>query len=630
VHRDIKAQNVMREERGRVVLMDFGAGERVSDGRTKTTRVIGTPSYLAPEVLEGQPATVRADIYSLGILLFHLVTNEYPVDERTPAALIDAHRRGRVRRLRDLAPGLPSWFVQVIERAISPDPRDRFATAGEFEAALTRRTPTKIWPLLVAGGVTLAVAAGVSQLWTSSPPPFAALPLVALLPLEAGLAVSPQHAGAITEEIYQGLATIDTLRVVSSYSAAKAKRDNQTMTAIAKALGATAVVEGSVSDAEDALVVNLRLFRAGNEAPEWAQTFRIAKAGFGSLRRDSVMSIANTLEVDVSPQRLAQLTRSPNLSSQAFDAYASGRSLVERLGLGDLDLAITAFERTITLEPSFAPAYAALARAHVDIANGGPKSWSEHMAQARLQAQRAINLDPTLAEAHVVLGQLAFQLDWDWKGADAAFRRAIELNPSYDFARQCYSHFLAARGQVERAREELEEARRVNSLSETNDLELVPLLQYERRFPEAETLARSVLGRDPNVFQVYTQLGRIYAATGRYDQAIEQFLKLRDSAMGKNPYIDAEIASAHAAAGRVLEAETILEAMHERARTEEVPAELFALVDARLGRFDEAFHHLDQAISLKSRRILWLKVDPRWDPLRSDRRFEALVRRLGL
>ena len=183
---------------------------------------------------------------------------------------------------------------------------------------------------------------------------------------------------------------------------------------------------------------------------------------------------------------------------------------------------------------------------------------------------------------------------------------------------------------MERAREELEEARRVNPLSDTNDLELVPVLQYEGRFPEAETLARSVLGRDPNVFQVYTQLGRIYAATGRYDQAIEQFLKLRDSVMGRDPYIDAEIASAHAGAGRVLEAEAILDRMHERARTEEVPVELFALVYTRLGRFDEAFHHLDQAITHKSRRILYLKVDPRWDPLRSDRRFEARVKRLGL
>jgi tetratricopeptide (TPR) repeat protein len=291
---------------------------------------------------------------------------------------------------------------------------------------------------------------------------------------------------------------------------------------------------------------------------------------------------------------------------------------------------MVAFERTITLEPAYAPAYAALARAHIDVAIGGPQSWSAHMATAKSEAQKALHLDPTLAEAHVVLGQIKFQVDWDWNGADAAFRRAIELNPSYDFARQCYSHFLAARGQVERARGELEEARLVNSLSDTNDLELVPVLQYERRFPEAETLARSVLGRDPNVFQVYLQLGRIYAATGRYDQAIEQFLKLRDSVMGKNPYIDAEIASAHAAAGRVLEAEKILEAMHERARTEEVPAELFALVYTRLGKFDEAFHHLDQAITLKSRRILWLKVDPRWDPLRSDRRFETLVKRLGL
>jgi tetratricopeptide (TPR) repeat protein len=324
---------------------------------------------------------------------------------------------------------------------------------------------------------------------------------------------------------------------------------------------------------------------------------------------------------------LAQLSRAPAVGTQAFDAYARGRMLLERAGPGDSDAAMAAFESTIKLDPSFAPAYAALAKTYHDAAIGGHTSWLAHMERARTEANKALALDPTLAEAHVVLAQAAFHVDWDWNGAARAYAKAIALNPSDDYARQCYSHFLAARGELTAARQELEDARRVNPLSETNDIELVPLLQYERRFAEAETLARSVLVRP---FQVNTQLGRIYSATGRFDEAIAQFEQLRASRIGNHPYVDAEIASAHAGAGRTAEAEAILERMLERSRAEEVPPELFALVYARLGDADQAFHHLDAAVAARSTRILWTKVDPRWDPLRADPRFGALIRRLGL
>ena len=157
------------------------------------------------------------------------------------------------------------------------------------------------------------------------------------------------------------------------------------------------------------------------------------------------------------------------------------------------------------------------------------------MALAKARARSALGLDATLAEAHVVLGQVAFQAEWNWSEAERAYRHAIALAPSYDVAFQCYAHFLAARDQVERAIEQLERARQLNPLSDTNDLDLVPLLQYARRFQEAETLTRTVQNRDPNVYKMANQFGRIFAATGRYDAAIEQFEKLRGSAMGTTP-----------------------------------------------------------------------------------------------
>ena len=318
--------------------------------RRAPARVTGTPLYLAPEVLEHGEASVQSDIYSLGVLLYHLVTNDYPVRGQTPAELIDAHKQGRVRHLRDVAPGLPAWFVRAIERAIAPDPRNRFPTAGEFEAALSGRTSIKVWPVLLAIGLTLAAAAVVQQMWSRLSAPANSTPLVAILPLNAGLGVSDAVAAAVTDEIYQGLAMVDTLRVISSFSAAKAKRDQTSMSSVADALQASTVIDGTVSEVEGQLEVNLRVFEAGSDTPVSAQTFLAAKAGFGSLRRDTALSMANVMKVAVSSRILAQLARSPTLNTQAYDAFTVGRHLHERAGLTDFERA-----KARTRRPSLSP-----------------------------------------------------------------------------------------------------------------------------------------------------------------------------------------------------------------------------------------------------------------------------------
>jgi eukaryotic-like serine/threonine-protein kinase len=629
VHRDVKAQNVMREHGGRVVLMDFGAGLPLSDGGASPGSVTGTPLYLAPEVLEHGQASVRSDIYSLGVLLYHLVTNDYPVHGRTPADLIEAHRQGRVRRLRDVAPTLPSWFVRAVERAIAPNPKDRFATAGEFEAALGDRPSMRVWPLLVAAALTLAVVGGVQQAWSRLSGPANFTPLVVLMPLDAGLGVEPHMAYAIGDEIYQGLAMVDTLRVISQESAAKAKRDQLTIVQVADRLGASAVAAGSVSRQGDQFAVKLRVFLAGADSPALAETFPASSTTFVSLRRAAALSVARAMRVNVPTRILTRLERPVAASAQAYESYARGRYLHARGTGSQKEQALVAFERALELESSFAPAHAALAHLHLDLGSSGRTAWATHGELARIAAWRALELDPGLGEAEAVLAEVAFQLDWDWNAAAAAFRRAVALSTSYEYARQRYAHFLAARGQVEQGLAELQAVQRLDPYSDNTDLELVPMLQYAGRLSEAETIALAVQGRAPNSTKVHVQLGRIYAATGRFDRAAEEFLKVVDATVG-SAYVDAEVASAYAGAGRIADAQTILDRLDVRARSEDVPPELFSLVYTRLGQVDEAFAYLERAFELRSRRILWLKVDPRWDPLRADPRFKALLGRLGL
>ncbi len=222
---------------------------------------------------------------------------------------------------------------------------------------------------------------------------------------------------------------------------------------------------------------------------------------------------------------------------------------------------------------------------------------------------------------------MAFQHDWNWARPTRLFRQAVALSNSYEFSRQRYAHFLAARGRVEEGLEAMLDAQRLDPYSDNTDLELVPMLQYAGRFAEAESIVLAVRDRAPNSAKAQVQLGRIFAATVGSTRRPEEFRKVDPASV--SPYIEAEIASARAGAGRIIEAEAMLDHLIERAKTEDVPPELFSLVYARLGRIDEAFQQLDRAVDMRSRRVLWMKVDPRWEPLRADPRFNVLLKRLG-
>lgn len=629
IHRDVKAQNVMREDGGRLVLMDFGAGMPRAENQVPP-RLTGTPLYIVPEVLAGAEPSVQSDIYGLGVLLFHLVTGEFPIAGRSYDELRRAHRDGAVRRLRDVAPAVPAWFVRVVERALAPHPQDRYATVGELEKALAQKQPWPWAPYLAAAAVTLALGAGTIAAWPLLRGADVQHPLVVLLPLDAGLGVEPHMAYAITDEIYQSLAMVDTLLVSSPQSAANAKAAGLTMSEISDRLNAAGVVSGTVSRAGDGLEIRLRLFPAGSDSPSWVDRYQATTTDLSPLRRASVLGIATELKVSVSSRLARQLGRPASASTEAFDAYARGLHLSARGSRSDLHNALLEFERSIHLAPAYAPAHAALAHVHLDLGTNGHRSeWPHQAALAKASADRALELDAHLAEAHAVAAEVAFKRDWDWRAAEAGFRRAISLNASQEFARLRYAHFLAGRGRVDEALEQLEIARQLDLYSNTADFERVSVLQYARRFAEAETLALTLRDRVENPRAVHVRLGRIFAATQRFDSAIAEFEQLADSLSG-DAYALAEIASAHAAAGRTGEAHAILQRLTDRARAEEISPELFALIHTRLGRFDDAFRYLDRAVQVRATRILWLKVDPRWDPLRSDPRFAVVLGRLGL
>ncbi len=462
LHRDVKAQNVIRESGGRTVLMDFGTGEELRRN-TGTARMAGTPLYLAPEIFRGQPASVESDLYALGVLLFYLVTGQFPVAAGSLEQLAQAHTRNQRRRLRDLRPDLSSSFVAVVERALDPDAASRYHTAGEMEAALREslnrsqqpadaeappaRSIFGRRPFLVAGVLAGAVVAAVAAIvWSAGdrarPVASRAITSVAILPL-ADVSSPPQpgyFADSLTDQLIARLGQIESLRVVSRTSVLPFKDARPSMDQIFGALGVDAVVEGTVAVSPEAsgrpgrVRVNARLISAGGSVL-WSRTFDRVLGETLALEADVAKEVAAGVRATVTPEERERLTQVRSTNPAAEQAYFRGLNQLNQLGVDNIRASIEAFKRAIEFDSSHAPAHAGLARSHITLGFMRVITQAEARVSALAAASRAAELDPDSSAAHEVLADLKFYYDWDWPGAEASYRKAIDLNPSSDRAR---------------------------------------------------------------------------------------------------------------------------------------------------------------------------------------------------
>jgi TolB-like protein/Tfp pilus assembly protein PilF/tRNA A-37 threonylcarbamoyl transferase component Bud32 len=630
VHRDIKAQNVMREAGGRLVLMDFGAGR--------------TPLYAAPElILDDGDATAASDIYAIGVLLHFLVTGSYPVQGSSMEALREAHAAGSRRSLRDARPDLADEFVTVVERALSPRPADRFETAGEMARALGAGERSRGWrhfagwtmrkrTTAAAALVGAALLAAAVWLWPgmAARPARTGAPLVvAVLPLD-GPGTEGYFADGMTDALIQELSALESIRVISRTSSMQFKGSRQTARQIADALGADVILEGAVVRAGSDVRVNIRLIHAGTDTPVWSRGFDRSMHSVIALQRDIAKAVADDLPVVVTPAAAERWADYQRVNPRAYDAYLRGVAALNERTRDGMLRSIELFSEALKLDPRSAPVQAGVARAHAQLAITYNASSRANTQQARRAAQAALQLNPQEAEAHATLAEVAFFADWDWNGAESAYRKALALNPSLHFARERYAMFLAARQRLEEALTHVAEARRLDPVSLDVAVTQAGLLRYARRYPEAIDRYRGVLLKDPRHVVANFGLGRSLVATGKWDEALEHFRRVLEREPGRTA-IAGEMAQAHAGAGRRTEAVEILRGLEQENRDgRPIDPETFGYVQASLGNRDQAFDWLTRAVETRSTRILWLAVDSRLDPLRSDPRFRTLLRRLSL
>jgi serine/threonine protein kinase/tetratricopeptide (TPR) repeat protein len=616
LHRDIKAQNVMMAEDGRLVLMDFGTGREL-DG-TADANVTGTPLYLAPEVLAGGSATAQSDVYSVGVLLYHLLTGAYPVHASTLADLRRAHAPRQQPDLPDAARAIPKRLRHIVGRALDPDPGRRYGSAKALAAALSAsaQAPSRRTVIAMAAAAAIVVTAGATWQFRSMA---TVDPVIAVMPFK-NLSPGPDSeyfADGLTSEVIRNLAAIDGLQVRSQTSSFFFKDKPRDLRAIGEQLNANLIVEADVLRVGNRLRINAQLVPVDSDVPRWSKKFDRTLDDVFTIQDEISREIVNELRLN-----LGRGQRRYQTNLQAYEVYLRARAV--RAGLGEergAAAAVKLFEQVIAIDPAFAPAYAGLANAYQAMA------WNVGVIQKpellRPAARRAIELDPLLAEAHVAMGAV-HTAERDWENAAKSFERALELNPNLPEIHSAYFDTLVLTGQKERALQLLERAMTMDPLSLTVRRDLAFAQFLNDRYADAITNLRRVLSADPE-FPAGLVLARALMLAGRPEEAIDTW-KNRPANPKENPGgWERWLARAYVMTGRTGEADRVL-AEH---RQDADPYHL-AIIYAGLGDKERTFEALDRAADRDDHRAPAFLFSPETKFLRGDPRLDVLKRKLKL
>jgi Tfp pilus assembly protein PilF len=651
VHGDIKARNIMREDGGRYVLTDFGASRDLGTLSSDTSAaIVGTPLYMAPEVLRGARPTPASDIYSLGVVLYHCVTLDYPVNGLTMADVRAAHDAGVRVPLRDARPDLPSAFVEVVERALSADPASRHASAGALESALARaqgdgragRARAATGRAWIAAAAVVLLAAAAGGVWWSgrdrggdaagggAPIDRSSIRTVAVLPFDSsGSETDAVVSRGMAELLTARLSEVPSLRVVSQTSARQVRAQDLRLPDAARALGADAFVEGSTQTVAGRTRVNVRLIHARTDSVIWSQSFEDVANDLLRVQADLALAVGRQLRDALTTTEQRRLSATDTTKQAAQDAFLRGWAALEQQTAASTREAVREFETAVTIDPNYARAHAVLSHAYWFLGVGvSAMPLAESAAKARASAQRALEIDPQLPRAHAAVAQVHFYYGWNWKAAESSFGTAVALNPSDADAQQQYGWFLAAMGRFDQALDRMRRARELDPLANTRRSPVAAVLYYSRRYEDAIEELRQALAVNPAYRTAHVGLARAYSGLDRPEDALRELEAAPSDAAAHL----AELGRTYAQAGNRARAAEILATLESRRATapDAVPLDALAFLCAALGRTAPALDYLERALEARSPAMVWLKVDPRYDALRTQPRFVRVLTAMGL
>jgi serine/threonine protein kinase/tetratricopeptide (TPR) repeat protein len=659
VHRDLKPRNIAITAKGQAKVLDFGlakllpkVNELSSDTLTDTQAGAGTLPYMPPEQLQGESVDARADIYTIGAVLYEMATDRRAFPEELPSRVIDAILHHSPVAPRALNPRISPELERIILKCLDKDPRRRFQSAKELLVDLGRLDETapnklatpaprpSIWkriptPAKYAVSALLVLGVALTALnfhsWRyrlmGRPQP-TQIRSLAVLPLanRSGDPGQDFFADGMTDELISELAKISGIRVISRTSVMGFKNSKQLLPEIAKSLKVDAVVEGSVQRVGDRVRIKASLVSAGTDRELWTQSYDEDVRDVLTVESRVAKTIAEVIQVQLTPQEQARLSALRPENAEAHEAYLMGRYYWNKRTDEGLQKSIAYLEKAISVDPDYAIAYAALADSYHVLPELTSAPASEALPKARTAALKALDLDNSLAEAHSALASIKEDYDWDWKGAEAGYKRAIELSPGYMLAHAWYSNLLLELGRFPEALAQARIAQQLDPLSVLANDNLSAILFYAGQYGQSIDQCRKTLEIDPTSSQAHRHLAQNYAQEKLYPEAVSELKEAIELSHG-SAEARAELGYVFGISGNLDEAHRILSELESG---DNVSPYHLAIAHMGLKEKDEALEALKNAVKHRSAGVVHLKIARQFQDLRTDQRFEKMLIDVGL
>ncbi|UCG68222.1 MAG: protein kinase [Thermoplasmata archaeon] len=624
IHRDLKPQNIMIDRGGNARFMDFGIARSLkTKGITRIGVMIGTPEYMSPEQVEGKEADQCSDIYSLGIILYEMLTGKVPFEGDTALSIAVKHRTEKPVDPREHNPQISEDLSLSILKCMEKDKEKRYQRAEELLSELGKIEKGIPTTERISIEKEVEKEKTEEKKWQNS---------IAVLPFTNMSADKEQEyfCDGMAEEIINALTHVESLRVVARTSAFAFKGKDVNIREIGKELNVKSVLEGSVRKVGNRIRITAQLINVADGYHLWSERYDRDMEDVFAIQDEISLAIVEKLKVKLLGKEKAAIVKHHTEDQEAYNLYLKGRHYAEMMTMEGYEKAIVCFEQAIQKDPNFALAYAGLGWTYSSRSYWGSLPPHEAYPKAKEYSKKALEIDKCLGEAHGLLGLINTFYDWNWEAAEQEFKQALKLNPNSPDSLLFHSFLLTITRRHEEAIAEAKRAQVLDPLSANINSHAGAALFFAGRYEEAIEVLKMTITMNPSFHHAHYILGLAYRDISMDKEAVEEYEKAVDLS-GGTPWAVMALAGACYRLGKKARAEKLFESLKKRSEQEYIPPMCFFYLHLFRADLDQASQWLEKACEERDSFLHWVLVTPHErNRIPDDPRFNTPLKKYGL